>query len=134
MSKNNAGKYAVGAVVMGLVGYAIGILTAPKSGKETRQDIKEGASRIASDLEKRLKKVHSELGTVIENAKVVLSEKSGRAKEELEKALAVAKDKQQKIKVLITALRESGATDDPELEKALKEANSALSHLKKYMS
>lgn len=39
------GKVAVGAVFGAIAGFVSGILLAPKSGKETRQDIKEAASK-----------------------------------------------------------------------------------------
>lgn len=46
------GKIAVGAILGALVGIAAGVLTAPRSGKETRTDLKTKAGnlkRSASD-------------------------------------------------------------------------------------
>jgi len=40
MSKDTGKKVALGALIAASVGYVAGVLTAPKSGKETRQDIK----------------------------------------------------------------------------------------------
>lgn len=126
-------KFAIGAVIAGIAGYVAGILTAPKSGKETREDIKDNANRVISEAEKKLKKLHSELSVVIEETKQVLSNKTGIAREELEGALKMAKDKQAKVKDLLSALRDGGKSDDPELNKAIKDANAALDHLKKYL-
>jgi len=41
--KSNAGKFAIGAAVGAVVGIVAGFLTAPKSGKETRADVKRKA-------------------------------------------------------------------------------------------
>jgi len=42
MSKN---KFALGALIAAATGFAAGLLTAPKSGKETRNDIKDAANK-----------------------------------------------------------------------------------------
>ena len=56
----NTGKWAAGAVVAGVAGYVAGILTAPKSGKETREDIKHAATKAKTEAEKKLKELHSD--------------------------------------------------------------------------
>ena len=132
MSKDSKGKYAVGAIFLGIVGYIAGILTAPKSGKETREDIKETANRVVTEVEKDLKKVHSELNVVIEDTKELLMGKTVKARADVEAAFDAAKAKQSKVKELLSALRDGGASDNPELKKALKEAKSALDHLKNF--
>lgn len=48
MSKKTS-SFIVGAALGAAAGYATGILTAPKSGKETREDIKQFASDIYED-------------------------------------------------------------------------------------
>lgn len=58
MAKN---KWAVGALFGAIAGFAAGILTAPKSGKETRGDIKKAASQTKD-------KVVEEAGKVRESA------------------------------------------------------------------
>lgn len=133
MSKDGNKKWAIGALIAATAGFIAGILTAPKSGKETREDIKDTANRVVSIAEKKLKKLHSEMNVVIEDAKLVLSGKTGKAKEDISHAVGVAKEKQQKVKELLSALRDGGASDNPELEKALKEAGSAISHLKTFL-
>ena len=133
MSKDSNKKWAIGALIAATAGFIAGILTAPKSGKETREDIRDTANRVVSEAEKQLKKLHSEMNVVIEDAKLVLSGKTGKAKEDISRAVGSAKDKQQKIKELLSALRDGGASDNPELKKALKEAGSALDHLKTFL-
>jgi gas vesicle protein len=129
----NGKKWAVGALLLGIGGYIAGILTAPKSGKETRKDIADNANRVVSEAEKRLKVMHSEMNVVIEDTKQLLQGKTGKAKEDLQKAVHVAKDKQGKVKEMLTALRDGGTSDDPNLQKALKEAGKALDELKKFL-
>lgn len=134
MSKDsNTRKFALGALVAGAAGFVAGILTAPKSGKDTRADIKHNANRVVGEAEKQLKKLHAELNVVIEDTKQLLDGKSGKAKMDIESALGVAKEKQTKVKELLSALRDGGSADDPELKKALKDASASLSHLKKFM-
>jgi gas vesicle protein len=133
MSKESNKKWAVGALVAATAGFIAGILTAPKSGKETREDIKNTANRVVSEAEKQLKKVHSEMNVVIDDAKALLGGKSGKAKEDIQKALDAAKDKQSKVKELLSALRDGGASDNPELSKGLKDAKSALEHLRAFV-
>ncbi len=133
MSKDSNKKWAVGAVIAALAGFIAGILTAPKSGKETREDIKDTANRVVSEAEKQLKKIHSEMNVVIEDAKELLQGKTGKTKEDIMSAVASAKEKQAKVKELLSALRDGGSSEDPELAKSLKDAKSALDHLKKFV-
>jgi len=52
-------RLALGTVFAAAVGYLTGILTAPKSGKETRKDIKDAAEHGMAEAEKQLKKLHT---------------------------------------------------------------------------
>lgn len=132
---SNSGKWALGAIVAAAVGYVAGILTAPKSGKETREDLKHNAERVISETEKNMRQIHDELEVVIEDTRELLMTKKGKAKVELDKAYALAKDKQEKVKELLHAVKDGNeTTKDPELKKALKEAASALNHLKTYLA
>ncbi|MEO7364397.1 MAG: YtxH domain-containing protein [Candidatus Saccharimonadales bacterium] len=42
-------KLAIGAAIAGAAGYLAGVLTAPKSGKATRDDIKDATQRGISE-------------------------------------------------------------------------------------
>lgn len=133
MAKHPNRNWGIFAIFAALAGFLAGILTAPKSGKETREDIKNTANRVVSEAEKKLKEMHSEMNVVIMQAKSALEKKSGKAKVELDKALTIARDKQVKVRDMLSALRDGGSSEDPELSKAIKEAKSALVHLKKYL-
>lgn len=49
------GKFALGAIIGAAAGLVAGVLTAPKSGKETRADIKAKAEELKTDADKKLK-------------------------------------------------------------------------------
>ncbi len=131
MSKESGKKFALGAVIGVVAGVITGLLTAPKSGKETRRDIKDTAGKVFAEAEKRLKVLHSELADLITKGNKELSSRSGKAKDELQKAIEVATTAQVKAKEVISAIR-SGETANPELETAIKEVTKAKDSLKKF--
>lgn len=132
MSKDGNKKFAIGALIGAVAGVITGILTAPKSGKETRKDIKDTASKVVSEAEKKLKLLYGELSNLIDKGTEMLAKEKGRAKVELEKNLEKAKKAQDKAKEVISAIR-SGETSSPELKKAIKEVTAAKDHLKEYI-
>jgi gas vesicle protein len=131
MSKNS-GKWAAGALAAGAVGYLIGILTAPKSGKETREDIRNAAMKAKSEAEKRLKALLSELNQKIEAAKVQGAKLKGKAKVEFDKATQKAVNAKQKVREVLSALHD-GDADDPELKQAIRDAKAAIKNLEAYV-
>lgn len=132
MSKGDSKKFAIGALIGATAGIITGILTAPKSGKETRKDIKDTASKVFAEAEKKLKSLYSELGELIDKGNQELKVVSGKAQQELEKALSAGKEAQAKAKEVISAIR-SGETANPELQQAIKDVTKAKDHLKKYL-
>jgi gas vesicle protein len=129
---NNTGKkIAIGAAVAGVAGFVTGILTAPKSGKETRKDIKNTANNVKREAEKKLKELSAELTDLIGKGQKLAKEQGSKAKAGLDIALKQAQDAQLKVKVVISALK-SGETDEPELKKAIAEAKKARDELVKY--
>lgn len=132
MSKDAGKKIATGAVLAGLIGYVVGILTAPKSGKETRKDIRDGALKAKKDAEKKLKELHSELHAKLIEARRQGDELTGRAKTELDKVVDSATSAKEKVREILSALHE-GDADDPDLKKALRDAKDALKKLEKYV-
>ncbi len=70
------GKFAIGALIGAAIGAAAGILTAPKSGKETREDLKKKADSVKADAEKKAgeaaegaKDLKRRAGNAVEGAK-----------------------------------------------------------------
>lgn len=130
--KDSTKKLALGAVIAGAVGYVAGVLTAPKSGKETRADIKDGAGRVLAEAERRLKSLHTELASLLVQARSVAESLSGKAKGELEKAMVAGAAVKEKARELLSAAHE-GTAEDKDLEKAVKEATKAVEHLKVFL-
>jgi gas vesicle protein len=125
-------KFAVGAVVAAAAGYVAGILTAPKSGKETRQDIKDTAVRTYTAAEKELKTLHTELSKLMDEAGQKAADLKGSAQKNMDKALDGAKAAKEKARELLSAVHE-GDADDKDLDRAVKEAKKAATHLKSFL-
>lgn len=130
--KKSTKRLAIGAAAAAVAGYVAGILTAPKSGKETRQDIKDTASKAYTQAEKRLKSLHSELSELIDKGKKIAGETTAKTKDQLDKALDTAQKAKDKVREMLSALHEGGA-NDKDLQKALDEANKAVDHLKTFL-
>jgi gas vesicle protein len=93
------GKFAAGTIFGALIGLAAGILTAPKSGKETRADLKmkaEDMKNKATDVMDDVKDTATKTASDIKNkATDVASDVKDNAmdlKERTEKAAAGAKE------------------------------------------
>lgn len=134
MSDNDksSSKWAVGAAVAGVAGFVAGILTAPKSGKETREDIKHVATKAKTEAEKKLKTLHSELNTALDDVKTKGEQLSGKAKVEYNDIVEKAKVAKEKVREVLSTIHD-GNPDDPELKKALKDAKDALKSLEKFI-
>jgi len=136
MSKDNKSggfrKMAIGSAIMLGVGYIAGILTAPKSGKDTRKDIKDAAERTMLQAEKELKRLSSELDKIIAEAKVRANKLGAKAQSELTDLIEKAKDTKEKVREMLSAIHE-GDAEDQDLKKAIQNANNALEHLREYL-
>lgn len=130
--ENVAKKVVIGSAIAATVGYLAGVLTAPKSGKETRADIKKAASKSMAQAEKELKKLNGELDRTLKQAKVTGNKASARTKDEIDALVVKAKVAKDKTRELIGAIQ-NGSADNKELDKAIKEANDSIEHLKQYL-
>jgi gas vesicle protein len=128
-----AKKFALGTLFAAAAGYIAGILTAPKSGKETREDIKETAVKGKTEAEKQLKKLHTELNTVLGQAKEQADTFKGKAREDFEVAVQRTQSMKDKAREMLSAFHE-GDADDKDLRKAIDDANKAIEHLRKYLT
>ena len=63
------GKFALGAFFGAIVGAAAGILTAPKSGKETRAELKAKTCEVKDVVTKKVEDVADDAGEIVENVK-----------------------------------------------------------------
>lgn len=130
--RTNLKRLAIGSSVAAAAGYVAGLLTAPKSGKKTRKDIKNAATEGVAQAEKDLKKLHTELNKVIDEAKISGDKLGAKAKNELSELVEKAKDTKEKAREVISAIHE-GDAEDIDLKKAIKEASIALDHLRDYL-
>ena len=124
MKKGTGKKIAIGTFLGVVTGYITGILTAPKSGKETRQDIKAASAKTLREAEKHLKVLYSELDEAIVKAK----EYTNQGQEKLEELVDKAKDAKQKAKDVLSAIR-AGDAEDPDLKEAVAKATEAKNKL-----
>ncbi|HLG91102.1 MAG TPA: YtxH domain-containing protein [Candidatus Saccharimonadales bacterium] len=124
-------KIAIGTLLAGAFGYLAGILTAPKSGKETREDIVEKASELKEEGVDQLQDLRDELNELIKDAKDKTVALSAKAREEFNEAVVSAKDAKNKAGIVLKALK-AGEAEDPDLNKAIKQAKQAKKNLSQY--
>lgn len=125
-----AKKLVFGAALTAAVGYLVGILTAPKSGKETREAIKEKAYETYSAAEKELKKLHTELTDVIDEVSDRIT--SFKNSKEVSSALDKGRDAKQKAREVLSTLHD-GEANDKDLKQAIGDASKAIEHLRDFL-
>lgn len=126
------GKFALGTIIAAAVGYVAGILTAPKSGKETREDIKETAQSTIAEAEKRLKAVYGELTSHIDEAVEYANKVKGSAQKEAEPLVQNARRAKEKVGIALSSIHD-GEVSDKDLKKAIDEAEKSLQYLRKFL-
>lgn len=129
--QNTVRKVAVGSAIAGVAGYLAGVLTAPKSGKDTRTDIVNKAEDVKETSEEQLQNLNEELKGLIKDTKVKTIALSSTARAELNEAVIRAKDAQNKTSQVLKAVKNGEATD-PDLNKAVKQARQAVKNLSKF--
>lgn len=127
-----AKNFAIGTAVAALAGYVAGVLTAPKSGKETRNELKSSAQKNITDAEKELKKLHTELACLLDESKEKKDQLGESASKELSSLVDKAKETKEKARTLLSAIHE-GDAQDKDLKKAIADANKAIDHIKSYL-
>lgn len=133
MSAKDGRRFALGALIIGAVAYVIGVLTAPKSGKENRETLKEATGLVTRELEKQLKANYSDIQVNIKLAESKIKNKKDVITDELTKAVADANVIQKKIREALSAIHE-GNPSNPELDQLIKEAKQVKEHLIKYLA
>jgi len=125
-------KFAIGTAVALAAGYVAGILTAPKSGKETRKDIKNNSAKALRETEKLLKELYVELTDAMNTATSKAKSAGQKGSKEVSEMVDNAKAARTKVKEVLSAIREGNA-DDPDLKAAVKQAKESKEHLYKYI-
>lgn len=130
--KHTKRNLALGTAVAAVAGYVAGILTAPKSGKETRTDIADKAGDLKDSAEHQLIYLQAELKDLLTKTKSQTVALSAQAREEFNEAVVKAKDAQNKASSVLKAVK-AGEAADPELNKAIKQGKQAAKNLSKYL-
>jgi gas vesicle protein len=130
--KNTTKRFAIGTLIAAGAGYVAGILTAPKSGKETRKDIKVATDKTVAEAEKQLKHLHTELNDLTEQVKKGAEKAKGEAKKDFDAAVDFTKQAKDKAREVLSAVHE-GDADDKDLKKAVQEAQKSVDHLKTFL-
>ncbi len=121
---------ALGAALSALAGYVAGLLTAPRSGKETRQVIKNKATETYEAAEKELKRLHTELADVIGEVNDRFS--TFRNPKEVDEALKKGRNAKQKAREVLSVLHDGEAVDE-DLKAAIKDATKAIERLRDFL-
>ena len=132
MKKVSFKKIAIGASLAAVGGYLAGILTAKKTGSETRSDIKEAVQTGKNAGEEQLKKLVTELNEVLDKAKDQGEDLGGKARVEVGELVDKAKVAKDKAREVLSAVHDGGA-DDKDLNMAVTNATRSLKHLREYL-
>lgn len=124
--------FALGSALSAVAGYLTGLMTAPKSGQELREELKQTNAKNLSDLQRDLNNLNQELDSVIKKADLKKTELTEKAGQELQGLVEKTQAAEAKVQEIVEAVR-SGDANDEDLKRALKNSKSALEHLKDYL-
>lgn len=130
MSKKSS-KFALGALIAAGAGYVAGVLTAPKSGKETRQDIKVATKKAKLTAEKKLQELNGEISDLVAKANAKKVKLQDTAKKDVDVAVDYANKVKAKINAFVKTLKTEKESDQSEIDKVVDEAKQAFDRLKK---
>jgi gas vesicle protein len=131
-SKFGLKQILVGSGLAAVAGYLAGILTAPKSGKQTRGDIVNNSKRAVKKAEREAKKVQAEADDAVKQLKKQGAKASKLSKDDFNDLTDKAKTAGTKAKAVATAFKD-GKADDEELNRAVNQAKSAVKNVRKYL-
>lgn len=132
MSKEKNKGVAAGVALGAVLGVITGILFAPKSGKETRKDIKDASNKAIAKLQEKAEQVQNDLTDLIEKVEEKFVTTKDSATKKSKDMLQTAKDAQIHLRVVAKAIKNGGA-DDKDLDKAIKKAQEARKALADYL-
>lgn len=121
----------------GLIGVGIGLiagyLTAPQSGKETRQDIVDKSKDFRDQAVDKYHETKDKIAAAIEEGMQAANRLSGSSKRTLLSLVDKAKEAEYKAIDVFRAVK-SGEADDRNLDKAVSHANKAKDNLLKFLN
>lgn len=98
-----------GTILGVIAGAVAGVLLAPKSGKETQEDIKRKVKGTYDDIQRRLEKMSDDMTGRVDSLKAVAKDLQGEAKEESQELIRRAEVLKQDLRVSASSLAKSGA-------------------------
>jgi len=109
----------LGAFLLGAVAGALGgLLFAPKSGEETQKELKEGAVKLRSDAEDRLRDLRGELADVYDRARSDVAARLDSARGEVE-------ERKRRAEQAVRAGRGAARSAREDLERRVEESKEA---------
>ena len=123
---------AIGAAIGAVAGVVTGILFAPKSGKETRRDIKESATSATEKVQEEISKLETEAKELISKGEEKAKTLSGNASNVAKKHVDEVKHYSSNVATVVKSLK-AGKADDKDLDEAIKKLKEARNTLKTYL-
>lgn len=133
MSKNQSKGIAIGAAIGAVAGVVTGILFAPKSGKETREDIKNAAEKAGTKLHDEAVKLQDEAKTLLVKVENRAKEASGKTADSAKEHADVMKDKARRVATVLKAVKDGEASDD-DLQDAVTQLKAAKNSVQAFLS
>ena len=123
---------AIGAAIGAVVGVVTGILFAPKSGKETRKDIKDSATNASEKVQAEIKKLEAEAKELIAKGEEKAKTLSGNASKTAKKHVDEVRHYASNVATVVKSFK-AGESDDKDLDKAITKLKDARTALKNYL-
>jgi gas vesicle protein len=118
-----------------LVGAAAGVLLAPKSGKQTREEIKGKVKGTYQDIQLRLENMSDEVSGRVDSLREAAKDLKGEAREESQELIRRAEVLKQDLRISATNMARSGVnTKDvavKEVKQLLGEGSSVMNELER---
>lgn len=132
MDKREKKGLAIGAVFGAVFGVIAGILFAPKSGKETRKDIKEATVKATDKILEEAHSLQTDAKDLVVKAEKQISTLKGRASEQAKMHVDDLKHTASQMSNVVKSFK-AGESSDKDLQNAIKQAKQAHDSLKKYL-
>ena len=132
MDKKEKKGLAIGTALGAVVGVIAGVLFAPKSGKETRKDIKDASEKAFNKVKQEVDDLQNEAKEIIEKLEEKAKGLSKKAKDTAGDHIKTAKHSASNLSTVVKSFKAGEATDK-DLNDAIKKSKSALSSIKDYL-
>lgn len=106
-TQNNVKNVAIATTVGLLAGTVIGILIAPRSGRETREMIKQKTQKSVEDMQAKIAEIRNKLAHKIEDLREISVELVGEAKTESQELIRRAEILKEDLKAVAIEFSES---------------------------